>query len=510
MDPLFVSLAALALASSNASSGAVKTSSDQAQTSTPDTAQEPDDDPLAHFYDILWTRKYADALSYASKFKPDNPQGEALVDAMRASALIGLKRDAEARHLIAEANRLAPALAESSWIIFYGGIVSDRMEFAADALDRLIEQAPDLVRTISTDNMDFFFQEQPTSDPKRNQDRMIKLARIGYGGATPTGRYIAGKAVDLLVRRSDFSEAEALLPYIVDPLAVENVLIMRRYTPLWPRMAELAGPHLELVRKASVDAAQRVYDEAPDNHENLQSLLYALRDAERQSDAIAYRVKLPHNQSTFSAADEDMGWAINSLALALHSVGRADEADRLFADLNEAPMPHEDWRVSMKLNRLELLVEDGKFERALPLIEPTAETKGTPYADQLARYYRYCTLRRLGRTEEAAKHFSDMMAHAGDAVVATMDGLLCAGEIDKAEALALAQLKNPDEDKRLNFEKDFVRRLQARPLTGDDPPTVWNDRWHELRQRPAIAAEFNRLGRDIPEAFLHPAPDAAK
>jgi hypothetical protein len=506
MDPLFAQLAALALASSGASPVPGIVISDQRQMSdTVNTAQSAYD-PLDRYNDILWSRKYAEALAFASSLSGDNLRATAIIDAMRAAALIGLRRDSEARHLIDEAHRLAPDAPESSSIIFNGALISDRMEFAADALDRLIARAPDAVREIDTNNMHYFLQKEPSGETKRNQDRRIALARIGYGGETPTGHYMAAKAVDLLVGRGDFSGAQALLPHVLDPTAIEDMLINRRYAPLWPNLAKIAGPNLEFIRKASADAAQLAYDEAPDDHEKLENLVNALREAGQLNAAIALRSKLPHDAASMSSADEQMGWAINNVALALHDAGRADEADRLFASLNDAPMPKEYWRISMKINRLEFLVKDGKFERALPLIEPTAKIEGTPYADQLTRRLRYCTLRRLGRSEEAAKYLPELMAHAGDAVVPTIDGLLCAGEIDKAQALALAQLKNPDEDKRINFEKQFVRALQARPLTSDDP-SVWQGAWRQLRQRPAIAAEFKRLGRDMPENLLPPRPD---
>jgi hypothetical protein len=166
-------------------------------------------------------------------------------------------------------------------------------------------------------------------------------------------------------------------------------------------------------------------------------------------------------------------------------------------------MPKEYWRVNMKINRLELLVLDGKFERALPLIDPTSKVEGSPYADQLVRRLRYCTLSRLGRTNDATKFLPEMLAHASDAPGATIDGLLCAGQVDQAERVALTALKNPDEQRRLSFESDFVRQLQRAPLTADDP-SVWQTRWQELRARPAIAAEFDRLGRDLPDNLRAP------
>ena len=83
-----------------------------------------------------------------------------------------------------------------------------------------------------------------------------------------------------------------------------------------------------------------------------------------------------------------------------------------------------------------------------------------------------------------------MIAKAKDARGPTIDGLLCTGELEAAERLALQHLDDVD------FQEDFVRSLQQTPLTADDP-SVWG-RWTALRERPAIAAAFNLLGRDLP------------
>ena len=226
-------------------------------------------------------------------------------------------------------------------------------------------------------------------------------------------------------------------------------------------------------------------------------MVTAYRNAGRLDDAIALGAKLPITREGMAEADEAMGWVVNDVALSMHGAGRAEEADELFALLSEAPMRKEGWRVSMKINRLQLLVSDGKFAKALPLVEPTAQAKGSDYAAQLVRNLRYCTLSGLGRKAEAAKLLPELLQFAENAPGATIDGLLCAGDIDAAEKLALSSLKKD------SFHESFVRQLQAKPLTLDHPP-IWDAAWKTLRQRPSIASEFQRLGRDMPSTLLPP------
>jgi tetratricopeptide (TPR) repeat protein len=459
---------------------------------------------VSAFYEHLYAGKFDQALSAANRIDPasDNPNGRAIVAAMRASALLGLKRDEEAKRLISEANTLAPDESTVGSTLFLGALVVDRIDIAADAFDRLIARTPDAVNDLDKELVWHFLRNEPKGEEKRNDDRRVALARLGYAGDSTSGDYFTKRAVDILVKRGDIAAARELLPRIDEPQIVENLLVQKRYSALWPDLEARVGPHLEKVRGSSVVSAERAYAEDRNNHENLQLLVDALRHAGRHAEAIALKDKLPLTREAMASADQDQGWVLNNIALSLHEVGRADEADQLFALLNEAPMDEGRWRVSMIINRAELLVADGKFEKALPLLrltEASAEKDGNPYAQQLVRRLKYCTLSGLGRKAEAAKFRPQLLEHAKDAPGPTIDGLVCGGDLDEAEKLALAWLKDEDKD----FGEDFVRGLQARPLTSDDP-SVWSKGWRELRNRPAVSAEFQRLGRDMPEQFLPP------
>lgn len=497
---IFAGVAAAILASPLLSGSAASASPAEGQSKLEEEGAE----RFRKFYDDLFSQRYAEALRAAGQFKVEasNREGRAIVAAMKAAALLGLKREKEAHAQLAELKALAPAEPFSAVVLFHTGLLVERFDVAADAMDTLIDRFPDVARKQDPEAVGMFLRGEPKGQETRNEDRRIALARIGFGGDTSVADWYAVPAVNILMRRGDVSGAAELIRYIDEPQAVEDMLITRRFESLWPKLEQHAGRQLEDVRASSLATAQRAYEAQPDDHEKLAQFANALRHAGHLDEAIALRGKLPATAQAMSAADEQMGWAINIVALALHEAGRADEADTLFAMLNDAPMPQEYWRVNMKINRLELLVADGRYEKALPLVEPTARTEGSPYAEQLVRRLRYCVLSGLGRKEEAAGFRAEMLKHADDAPHATIDGLLCAGEIEEAERVSLAALRMTGV-KKDSFAGDFVRQLQPVALTSDDP-SVWQGRWQELRARPAIKREFDRIGRDMPAEFLVP------
>jgi hypothetical protein len=462
---------------------------------------ESDTEKLLRAYDnALASKRFDEALAITRKFQPDRVEGQAFLAAMQASAMLGLHRNADAQALVQKAEQLSPSSAEPSRVLFVGALITNQAEFAADALDRMIARAPDMVRELDWAQMRYFLNHEPKDQQQRNDDRRVALARLGYGLNEEEGGWIAAGAVDILVRRGDAAAAGALLQYIDEPQAIENMLIQKRYSAIWPQLEQVGGSHLEKVRSFSAAKAQRAFDEAPDDHQKLAELANALRHSGRLGDAIALRAKLPRSSSEMASADEDLGWAVNNVAYALQHAGRIDEADQLIGLLDDAPMTDARWRVSMIINRLEMLTSAGKFERAAALLDATetsAKNDGSDYARQLVRRLKFCILSSQGKKDQAAKVLPDMLAHADDSIEATVSALVCGGEIDKAEQVALAGLQNKDDGKRRKFEEDFVRALQPVRLTSDDP-SAWDSQWQVLRGRPAIAAAYERLGRDMP------------
>ena len=460
---------------------------------------------IERIFDQLYEEDYSGALKAIdglAPIEPGNKVGRAAEASMRAAALLGLKRKAEAIRLFEEADRLAPDEFSHLTLKYDLALMTDDHGLAGQALDTLIARFPDVVRELPTASVFYLLGKLDKQDEAENEDRWVALAELGYGGAV-MGDQISGHAIGILVKRGDVTAARNLLRYVNDPPSIENMLIQRRYAPLWGAIAQHAGPQLQSVRASSVEEAERLNADAPGN-ESLQLLIDTLRLAGRHNEAIALRAKLPATSKAMVAADEDLGWAVNHVALALHAVGRGVEADTLFALLNDAPMAENSngWRVSMIINRLELLVGDGKFDRADPLLdqaEATAKTYGNPYAQQLVRRLRYCTAVRLKRKAEAERLFADVLKHAADARHATVNALLCAGEVDKAEELAIASLAEED------FQAALVQSLQPRPLTSTDP-SFWSARWSELAKRPRIAAAYAKFGRDMPAELIVPPP----
>jgi tetratricopeptide (TPR) repeat protein len=458
---------------------------------------------IDQYHDEMFARRFQDALKTADRIKirSDKKVGQAVVLAMRASALFGLKKDKEARQLVASAERIAPREPLMLSMLFMGGSASGRNDVAADALDRLIAIAPDEARALDEDLVYRFLREEPEGNEKRNEDRRIALARMGFGGST--GDTLTFSAVKILLKRDDLAGAVELLHYINDIDLFEEMLTAKRYAVLWPTLERLGGAHLQKITTAALADAKSEYDEQPENAERLDTLIDALSDAGFLDEAIALRSKFPATPETMALIDQRTGWAIDTLADVLNYADRGDEADRLYTLLNDTPMEQGSWRVGTMINHAAMMMQNRKFERALALLgraEEAASKVGNDYSRQLVRRLKYCTLSRLGRTAEANAFRPDLLSHAADAPGPTIEALLCAGEVDEAEKLFLTSVQ----EERLH--RNFIALLAAKSLAHDNP-SLQTILWREFRKRPAVDTEFNRIGRDLPEELRELPPE---
>ena len=147
MGPLLVSAVAFAFAAVSPGDEPVASPTVEASQPTP-TGQL-----IGQYYDHMFANKYDEALKSADQLHVDasNSDAVAMVTAMRAMALLGLKQDAKARQLIADVVKMSSKSPEPSRTLLLGGVITKQFDVAADAIDRMIADNPDAVRDLDWD-----------------------------------------------------------------------------------------------------------------------------------------------------------------------------------------------------------------------------------------------------------------------------------------------------------------------------------------------------------------------
>lgn len=386
---------------------------------------------------------------------------------------------------------IVPANGLPERLRFIGGVIFDHPQQSSIALDQLLLLDPSELGLLS-DRMVYNYLRDRKD--KHTDDQRIALARAGFGSSEP-GLFVED-AIGILLDRRDFVAANEFATKVNDVALIQQMLVNRRYEPIWKTLERESGKHMERVGATEIGAAKVALEKDPSSLNSQLRLVRALANNKRLSEMDAASKRFLEPMGDFAATDEDGAWLVNEYAQALFDSGRAEEADDLYARLI-ARHRNDGWVISMVINRLELLVRKENYHSADRLMPETAihvVGQGSDYAKQLVRRLQLCTLAGLGRISEIAAVMEDFRAHANDAPGATVEGFMCTGDFDSAKTLAISTLSDPDR------QGEAIASLQKEPL-GMEDPSAWTGYWAKLRDDPEVEAAFQKAGRDLPGRF---------
>lgn len=325
------------------------------------------------------------------------------------------------------------------------------------------------------------------------------LARSGYGGADREIRdSLTATAVRAAIDQGDMETARALASQMVDRDALQEMLTLAPYRPIWPMLEAQVGPGMATSNALSLEAAQAEADrlgvaEQSDAAADAQArLMHALWNSGQRAQALEVGAQAFASPAALAAATERGGWLVNGHAQLLAADGRTDEAIRRFDSLTDLGISERPWLISMRINRAMLLSAHGRHDQLLSGIEALsvdARTYGNGYAQQLVREQQLCSLAGAGRMAEASARRPELLKAQADAAYATARALLCLGDQQAASQIMLKALQ----DRRT--AEAAVANLQ--PLTRADDPK--SRLLRPVLTTPEVAAAYAKVGRDLPE-----------
>ena len=312
---------------------------------------------------------------------------------------------------------------------------------------------------------------------------------------------IANVAIRLDAENGVFSRAKMLIGELEGPYPFLELLANRKLEPLWPALEEMAGPNLQKAANADVVAKEAAYKSNPKDRQALQYYAHALHFAGRFEDAIALVGTLNQSPKAMLKATEDDLWAMNIQAYALDSLGRKGEAETVFDAMGALPFEGErkSWLVNFVINRASRLVGLGQWQKGLDasmLAHEITEKSGSPYAKMLVRRARICALVNLGRAAEAAPLLVEAYDNRSDTYSTAAEAHLCAGDTEKAAAIVLEALQDPD------HRYDMAEQLQSKDFEIFHAGEVLPNLRDSLRTRPEIDAAFTAIARDLPDRLI--------
>lgn len=388
---------------------------------------------------------------------------------------------------------------------FYAALYSDHFLNAADRLSVMIA-AKDSQPIIEISDSDLFLllrQLWKSKQFDRRDQIVTQLMQSQHFKKLPSDpkRGLIDAVISEEGRTGNFKRTPKLIGDVDSPWTFPGYLAMKKYQPVWSQIEKAAGPNLSKPTEKDLKYELARYQADPGSREAFQGVAHSMLAAGKFEDVIAHVASFDHSPSGLAKATEDDIWALNVEAYALDALGRKAEAEAVFDAIAAIPYdPKKNgWLVNFTINRSSRLIKLGQWEKGLEaakLAGLIAEKSGSPYAKGLIRRDTICALHNLGRGLETTQLIEEAFERRKDGYVVSTIAFLCAGNADRAAQIVVEALEDPvySEAMAIELQKPEFEILYTR----SEIPTLRE----ALLSRPDVRAAYDKVARDIPDAFI--------
>lgn len=401
-----------------------------------------------------------------------------------------------------ECNRLMPDVPPAQMLSGMAKLNSGQTRAGGALLLAAFEADPDMLGQFDIPMMQTVFRQLRYAQQTDLLDKLRKfLVSSGYGRDDQS--FFGEMALDVMaaaIARNSSSEALELLPQVMSPEYGLQLLVDRRFEPIWPMIEQWAGGDLKRQRDASVAAARARFkvDQSLGNRRTLADTLWS---AGMRGEALRLLEEAVDDPKLW---DEDR-FVISLMASRYGAMlmfeGKADEAITMARRVNDANPPSKyGAAANLMPNLARMLIQAGHSQEALDLIERQMPAEGSledPAAFGFYAALRFCAYSRLDKPREA-RTYSSVLANRYASNTAALDlARACSTTEGSAPTYWSNQLRNPNDRSEV-----LVTFLRARSgiRTIDMLKAFGSDRF--VPGNGPLNAAFEGMGRELPASYL--------
>lgn len=291
-----------------------------------------------------------------------------------------------------------------------------------------------------------------------------------------------------------------MLPLILVPRIGLELLVDRRYEPIWPDIEGWAGGNLVTQRDAYVTAAKAAFDVDP-TLAHRRNYAVALQAAGRTSEAQALLAVALADQSQWDETRYDIIMIAVRLSGMLEAEGKVDEALKVLRRLKAVtPIAKFETAANLMPNEARLLIAAGRPAEALKLLDtetPPASRLENRAALAFYTALRICALRGLHREADAQQLMLQLTRDSGTNVAARQIASGCNRDPADRNQRWIETINDPTRRSEGLLAFLRMKRMPGRMGSFVDENFVGTP----LRIDATNEALFNRLGRNLPASF---------
>jgi tetratricopeptide (TPR) repeat protein len=305
--------------------------------------------------------------------------------------------------------------------------------------------------------------------------------------------YYRSVAAEGRIAAGDVTGARAVVGEIANPEFLGGLLVAKKYDALFPESVNRPQMLQQSLDRYDRLTLQRL-KAAPDDPKRLRERGNALRAQGREAEAAALLLPFAMDLAKVENAGADGFWLVNEAAYALSASGRGDEAVGLMDKLLTLGMDKHPDLISMAINKGELLNDAGRYKEAAAHEAMLSQMKdmASPYGFMWMWSIAACAHALSGDQAGAAPWLEKLRKNSADNEAAHMRALLCANDLDAAEALLIARLKGDDRQSVLLKLQDYRQGSLLSAIS-----KVLEPRLLAVRERPAVKEAISGAGRII-------------
>lgn len=419
----------------------------------------------------------------------------------RAALLSGLHREDEARAGFDQCLQLLPDDPDVLLGIASYQTIQKRPVDAAQLIIRAARLKAPGVDHIDTDVMASLLRQLTYAGKSDLGDTMIDaLVAAGYPRDNPgVFSHYVRTAILYRLRIGDVAAATQLLPSVLSPHAGIEMLIDRRYAPLWSEIAAWAGSDLSIQRGALLAAARASF-EMRETAETRLAYAQALVDTGHRDEAITLIDAWLHTDD----ASKDM-W-VRSMAVLkqgrwLAEQGERSEGIRRMRAAVDAPEQSDSGVENIVPNLVMQLLLAQDFDEAIELLDrhpPTADKLESPVAASYFVALRACALQGLGKHNQAAAQLAQLRALYPSATTAEGYAVACVASLDEQARYWISTLHDTDARTTalVALETARYRAKKALPAL-----TLTEQMLRAIAPRADVKRAFAEFGRALPDSY---------
>lgn len=425
------------------------------------------------------------------------------VNSIRLLALVGLGRaddaDALSRQLLRDFPRQPAAYGVRFAIAGARGKPYEMIETIeqADRSASSLEAREQLSTMFAVDSvipiMRFLYQEKDAAGRHRLAEALLVLNWKAEGDAELVDSY-RKLAIDGRLERGDVSGARALADEIETPSPLLDLLVAKKYDPLFDSGVDRVQRLRQAVELEGVRSG-RDFNADPDDAKLRLRRIQHLRSVGDNAEVLKLTDAYAADMGLVAEAQEDAFWAINERAYSLLELGRSGEAVALMEKLLGLDMATYPDLVSMSINHAVILNAAGRPSDAFAHAEKLANTVegyASPYGHMWIWSAAACALAAADRGTEAQPWLDKIEAHRSDNMAALSRTLTCLNRLDEAEAVIVERLSADDPTEMILVLQDY-RDDGFAPAS--EFGKLMEARRNELAARPAVVAALGKVGR---------------